>query len=117
MTGRGWTSGSRLLCLLGLCGYAPAQTALPALDVVRPTPTQRPARVARKPSPRRSWCGARTALRPAPLARGAPAAADPTKPFPGSTAIQATRMEEARTNILARRRQRKRGKSIVATVR
>jgi hypothetical protein len=54
MTARGWTtSGSCLLCLLVFAVKPPIQTAVLAIEVVRPTRIQRPLASCGKQSPRR----------------------------------------------------------------
>jgi outer membrane receptor protein involved in Fe transport len=114
--GRSCASAGCLLCLLGLGGHAEGQTVLPRIDVVRPAPVQRPARVARKPAVRpvavvqhamaRSTRPqvVRAAPHPAPVAGPAPQAGGPIEAQPGAAAViaQATRMDAGRANILPR---------------
>jgi outer membrane receptor protein involved in Fe transport len=108
--------GGCLLCLLGLCDPAGAQTTLPKIDVVRPAPVQRPARVTRNPAirpvavARRAIVRSthpqvvRAAPRPAHAASPAPATAVPIEARLGAAAAvaQATRMDAARANVLPR---------------
>src|SRR5947209_2216935 len=103
MIHRALFSGSCFLCLLGLCVQADAQTPLPRIDIVRPTPGQRPARVARKPALRPLSAAARRVIvrapRPQPVRRAAavpapaPAPAAPAPTPEQAAAAQASRMD------------------------
>ena len=107
-----------LLCLLDACAGTPRSNAIAGVQIVRPEQVQRPARAARKPVTH-LLTAARRVVRPtrpqivraAPVrARApvrAPATTAPTVAAPGeaqasAAAAQATRMDEARANILPR---------------